>query len=501
MNSCTICHEHNQADMDDEHEGVGGYIYQDDACLACHPTGAADGTFDHNLTIFPLTGAHTTTDCISCHSQGYEGTTTVCYECHTVAYEQSQNPNHLVVGIPTDCGSCHTTDPEWKPATFPIHNEYYPLIGAHAGIATNCAECHGGDYNNTPNTCFGCHEEEYNQTVDPDHLSAQFSTDCELCHTQDAWEPSTFNHDGQYFPIYSGKHQGEWNSCVECHTSPGNFSLFSCIDCHEHNQADTDEEHEGIGGYIYNSEACYACHPTGEATGGFNHNNTNFPLTGAHVSVACIECHESGYQGTTTICSDCHDDDYIQSENPNHLAISIPNTCEECHTTAPGWEPATFAIHDLYYELQGAHLLISNNCAICHNGNYNSTPNTCYGCHEEDYNQTSDPDHQAAQFSIECELCHTQSAWEPSTFNHDGQYFPIYSGTHQGEWNTCAECHTTPGNYALFSCIDCHEHNQADMDDEHEDVPGYSYNSIACLNCHPNGSKGAVKTIRRLNKQ
>jgi hypothetical protein len=26
------------------------------------------------------------------------------------------------------------------------------------------------------------------------------------------------------------------------------------------------------------------------------------------------------------------------------------------------------------------------------------------------------------------------------------------------------------------------------MDDEHRDEPGYSYNSVACLKCHPRGT-------------
>lgn len=488
--SCTACHEHNQGDMDDEHNEVGGYVYLDDACLACHPTGSAEGGFNHDLTPFPLTGAHRVTECAECHSQGYTGTTTICYDCHTAAYEQSLNPSHPAIGIPTECSDCHSTEPDWVPATFGIHNDFYPLIGAHASIAANCADCHNGDYNNTPESCYGCHTEEYEQATDPDHLLAQFSTDCENCHTPSAWTPSTFNHDAQYFPIYSGKHQGTWASCSECHTMQGNYTSFSCVDCHEHNQAETDPEHEGIGGYTYESNACFACHPTGEATGGFDHNNTGFPLTGAHAVTACLECHANGYSGTTTVCSDCHDNDFNQSTNPNHLVLAIPTTCEQCHTTSPGWAPATFPIHNSFYLLEGAHVGIANDCAICHAGNYNSTPNSCFGCHEDDYNQTTDPPHLVSQFSHDCETCHTQTAWVPSTFDHDNQYFPIYSGEHQGEWASCSECHTNPSNYGIFSCIDCHEHNQADMDDEHQGVSGYSYNSQACYACHPTGQGG-----------
>jgi hypothetical protein len=34
------------------------------------------------------------------------------------------------------------------------------------------------------------------------------------------------------------------------------------------------------------------------------------------------------------------------------------------------------------------------------------------------------------------------------------------------------------------------------MDDEHEDVSGYSYNSLACYSCHPDGSGDKFNRIR-----
>ena len=89
------------ADTDLEHELVSGYDYNSEACLACHPTGEADEAIDHNATAFPLTGAHTTTDCASCHIDGYAGTSTVCADCHMVDFNNSTNPNHQTVGI---CG-------------------------------------------------------------------------------------------------------------------------------------------------------------------------------------------------------------------------------------------------------------------------------------------------------------------------------------------------------------------------------------------------------------
>ncbi|MBK7215362.1 MAG: hypothetical protein IPH88_19200 [Bacteroidales bacterium] len=65
---------------------------------------------------------------------------------------------------------------------------------------------------------------------------------------------------------------------------------------------------------------------------------------------------------------------------------------------------------------------MANQCATCHNGNYNATPNTCDGCHIDNYNQTTNPNHVASQFATTCQDCHTQTAWVPSTFDHNSAY-------------------------------------------------------------------------------
>ncbi len=552
--TCIGCHTN--PETDDEHVDVVGYIYEDNACLACHPNGDADMAFDHNQTNFPLTGAHIGIECLECHSDGFEGTSTNCVDCHTTDFEGSINPNHSALNLPSDCINCHTTDPEWMPATFDIHDDFYPLEGAHAAIANDCVACHNGDYNNTPNTCVGCHLDDFTNTADPDHEAANFSTDCVQCHSQDAWEPSNFDHDVQYFPIYSGWHEGEWNDCIDCHTNPSNFQEFQCINCHINPK--TDEEHEGVAGYIYEDNACLACHPTGEADMAFNHDETAFPLTGAHIGVDCIECHSEGYEGTSTNCVDCHTVDFEGSINPNHTVLNLSTDCISCHTTDPDWMPATFEVHDDFYPLEGAHAMIANDCVACHNGDYNNTPNTCIGCHLEefnntvepnhvdanfstdctqchtldawepstfnhdefyvlegahaniaqeclqchangyentpntcigchleDFNSTVDPDHAAANFSTDCIQCHTQDEWEPSTFDHDAQFFPIYSGAHEGEWSDCIDCHTNPNNYQEFQCTNCHINPETD--EEHLGVAGYIYEDNACLACHPTG--------------
>jgi len=235
-------------------------------CTQCHNNSDwNDATFDHNATNFPLTGAHVATECSACHTDGYVGTSTSCSSCHSGNYNATTNPNHSSLGISTSCQDCHTTNPDWKPAAFSTHNDYYALNGAHAAVFSDCYLCHAGDYTNTQNTCFGCHSNDYNNTTDPAHATAQFSTDCLTCHTENAWKPSTFDHDSQYFPIYSGEHKGEWNNCSDCHTQASNYAVFSCLNCHEHNITDMADEHKDVNGYVYNSTNCLTCHPTGKA--------------------------------------------------------------------------------------------------------------------------------------------------------------------------------------------------------------------------------------------
>ncbi len=177
-------------------------------------------------------------------------------------YNSTSNPNHAAAQFPTDCAQCHTEN-TWVPASFD-HNTIYPLHGAHAAIANDCNRCHSAGYTNTPNTCVGCHQADYNSTTNPNHTTAGFSTNCATCHSETSWTPATFDHDNDFFPIYRGKHQGKWNACTDCHLG-GNYSTFSCINCHEHsNQSQVNNDHSGVAGYTYNSNACLTCHPDGD---------------------------------------------------------------------------------------------------------------------------------------------------------------------------------------------------------------------------------------------
>ena len=460
------------------------------SCETCHSQTAWNpSTFNHNNS-YPLTGGHATiaNNCVACHNGNYVNPPNTCVGCHTPNYNTTTNPNHAAINIPTTCETCHTTNPNWNPATFPIHNNYYVLAGAHVAIANNCVVCHNGNYNNTPNTCYGCHQANFNQTTNPNHVTAQFPTTCETCHTQTAWIPSTFNHNN-YYPL-TGAHATIANNCVLCHN--GNYvnTPNTCVGCHLANFNATTNPNHITSNFPTDCQICHST--TAWVPSTFNHNNV-YPLTGAHATIAnnCYACHQGNYVNTPNTCVGCHLPNFNATTNPNHAAINIPTTCETCHTTDPNWTPATFPIHNNYYVLAGAHIAIANNCVVCHNGNYNNTPNTCVGCHLANYNQTTNPNHAAAQFPTTCTTCHNQSAWVPATWNHDVLYFPIYSGKHNGHWNSCTDCHPNAANYAVFTCTtSCH--SQSSTNSHHNGVPGYTYNSTACYNCHPTGNAGKM---------
>jgi hypothetical protein len=459
--TCISCHEHNQQEMDDEHQGVQGYIYASNACLSCHPDGKKGNAFNHVNSNFPLTGAHISLNCQDCHSSGYQGTPTECFACHQLHFNNTTNPSHIQLVLSTECTYCHTTEPDWKPALFPVHNQYYELLGRHLEIANDCNSCHNGNYVTTPNLCYDCHTDAYNNAQNPNHTAAGIPAQCEDCHTSSAWIPSTFSHTLTGFELLGAHFTIQ---CSGCHVGTTGGLNSECISCHQ-DDYNTAPNHVAQG-FPTNCEMCHNSIAWSQVT--FDHNATSFPLTGAHISVNCFDCHESGFSGTSTICYDCHQQNYQQSTNPSHTALSLPTDCEQCHTTNPDWQPATFPIHNQYYQLIGAHANITD-CGDCHNGNYNNTPNTCIGCHQNDYNGTTNPPHQLFNFSYDCLQCHNMNGWIPASFNHS--FYPI-SNDHNNV--SCNECHSEP-NYQP-QCLSCH---WEDFLDEHE--PGDPTN---CWECH-----------------
>jgi hypothetical protein len=397
-------------------------------------------------------------------------------------YQGAKNPDHVAAGFPTTCQTCHTTT-AWQPATFNHNTTKFPLTGAHVNVA--CANCHvNNNYTTLSTDCSSCHMKDYTGAKNPDHVASMFPTSCQTCHSTAAWSPATFDHNTYTkFPL-TGAHVSV--ACTSCHIN-GNYTTTptDCYSCHKTDYAGTTNPNHAAAGFPTD---CSVCHSTTSWAGAtFDHSTTGFPLTGAHINVACASCHVNGnYSLSSTACSSCHMNDYNGTTNPNHKTAGFPLDCTLCHTTA-AWQPSTFNHNNTPFPLTGAHVNVA--CANCHiNGNYTTTPTDCYSCHKSDYNGTTNPNHAAAMFPTTCGTCHTTTAWTGATFNHT--WFPIYSGTHAGRWTTCADCHTDASNYAIFSCITCHQHSQANTDGNHRGVRNYVYNATSCYSCHPTGNGG-----------
>ncbi len=307
-------------------------------------------------------------------------------------------------------------------------------------------------------------------------------TECEACHTAKSWKklrkPLLFRHASTGFDLI-GKHASA--ECVECHKSLEFARVAtSCNDCHH-------DIHEGRAG-----NRCQDCHAprgwTNRSEAVAQHVRTGFPLRGMHALVECARCHvgsgEDNRMPLSRACYPCHAPNFAAAQNPNHVAAGYSTLCEGCHDPGQArWGGAGFNHALTGFALTGAHATVA--CASCHvGGQYAGTPRDCYSCHQMDYTGTTNPNHVSAGYPTTCASCHSTSAWRPAKIDHDGLYFRIYSGAHQGKWASCADCHFNGATFADFNCLACHAHNQTDMDAKHLGRLCYSYVSSACYSCH-----------------
>lgn len=477
--TCVACHQADYTKTTQPPHQAAGFPTD---CATCHTTTKWPGAvLDHNKTQFPLTGAHVATPCMQCHADGiYKGKPTTCLACHQSDYTKTSQPPHQAAGFPTNCATCHTTT-RWPGAIFDHNKTQFPLTGTHA--ATPCMQCHAdGVYKGKPTACVACHQTDYNNSSQPPHKAAGFPTTCTVCHSTTKWIPGTFDHNASQFPL-TGAHLA--TPCMQCHAD-GVYKgkPTTCVSCHQPDYDNsTDPNHKAA---LFPT-TCAGCHNTTKWPGApFNHSATLFPLTGAHIPLRCKDCHADGaYKGKPTTCVSCHQTDYNKTTQPPHQAAGFPTTCASCHTTTQ-WPGALFDHNATPFPLTGTHA--TTPCMQCHaDGVYKGKPTTCVSCHQPDYNATTNPNHLAAHFPTTCASCHNTLRWDQATFNHDGQFFPIYSGNHKGQWATCSTCHTNPADYTAFTCLTCHQHAQASTDQNHSQVNGYQYNSTKCYSCHPRG--------------
>lgn len=212
--NCYFCHQ-----ADDAHNGQYGT-----QCETCHnPSSWENATFDHNLSGFKLEGEHAEVACDQCHLNNmYKGTPKDCYSCH-----QQDDAHNGQYGM--QCETCHNPS-SWENATFDHARTNFPLNGGHANVA--CEQCHtSGSFEGLSTTCVTCHQ-------DPTFHAGAFSSDCQSCHSINAWSPAQFNISHPEPRTDEGgsgiRHGGA--TCRQCH--PSSVSQSTCVACHEGNNFD-----------------------------------------------------------------------------------------------------------------------------------------------------------------------------------------------------------------------------------------------------------------------
>jgi hypothetical protein len=391
---CIVCHTNIAEQMRDP-ETVHGALFKSDpdlACRHCHPEHRGvdaplivmeDVPFPHevvgfSLNVHQLTAARESFACDDCHHGNVTSfAVETCDACHRQMDAGFMTAHTISFG--SACLNCHDGVDRFDERF--DHNAFsFKLIGGHTGLA--CGQCHVNarglvDFAATPQDCYSCHHNE-------EPHEGRFGTDCSQCHTVDGWTPAEFDHNLAAFKL-EGRHAEV--ACESCHVN-NQFrgTPMDCFSCHQQ-----DDAHSGQFG-----TNCAACHnPSDWNDASFDHNLSDFPLTGAHLNVACESCHINGqFQGLNTACVACH------AEPAFHAGL-FGTDCAVCHNT-DAWRPAGF---------NGPHTFPLNHgggatCATCHPSSF--TTYTCYGCHEHNEAEIAerhlDKDIPNFQNCMECHL-------------------------------------------------------------------------------------------------
>ena len=306
--------------------------------------------------------------------------------------------------LTVSCAVCH--GPEgWVPArvtaAFDHSKTAFALAGSHAAVS--CRSCHASlEFKRAPRDCASCHRDVHH---------GELGADCARCHT-----PRNFLdrsamlrlHQETRFPL-TGSHVAL--DCERCHrpAPQGQFAFVNrpseCVDCHlvAYNTT-TNPDHRATG-FETNCTQCHSTVTWSHAR--FNHAGTSFPLTGAHTSLPCTQCHSDGvYAGKSATCVACHQAAYDATTNPNHAGASFPTTCVTCHSTS-AWMPAQYREHDTQFFpiFSGAHRGRWSSCSTCHTVATDYSQFTCLTCHGQ---QETDGHHrEVSGYSYTSQACYS----------------------------------------------------------------------------------------------
>ena len=426
--------------------------------------------FDHNQTKFPLRGMHKGVSCRQCHTDlVFTNASTKCADCHADIHRRQ---------FGASCENCHNVR-GWRVSVQNIQQHFnrFPLVGAHALL--QCDSCHKnaavGQFQGLSTDCLSCHAAQFQQAANPNHAASGFPTSCQECHSMDTWFGAKFDHLRFAGFALTGMHASL--DCTACHVG-GRFkgTPVDCLGCHAKDWATTSNPNHITAGF---PTSCATCHNTSSWMNvNFNHAMSGWPLSGAHAKVPCAQCHINGrYTAMPTTCSSCHMTDFQKTTNPNHVSGGFPTDCSICHSTV-SWANATFNHSLSGFPLTGAHATLQ--CQACHaGGKFTNLSTACVSCHLKDFQNTNNPNHTAAGFPQQCQVCHSTTAWMPASFNHNTTGFPL-TGAHVTV--PCASCHIN-GQYANTptACYSCHQKDYQGTTDPNHVAAAFP---TTCALCH-----------------
>jgi hypothetical protein len=391
-----------------------------------------------------------------------------------------------------------------------------PLSKAHSTLdgPLNCGKCHAGGAVTMNTRCLSCHKEIATLVQQRRGLHARNArAECSSCHPDHAgrdfalvkWPDGSqerFDHARAGW-VLEDKHARL--TCQRCHTAERRVSPIAalapkrssrgwtglettCASCH-------DDVHAGSLG-----RQCQSCHNVAgwSPAPTFDHQKTDYPLTGKHVDLSCGTCHVTPANRVTDAkrpaakftpvahgdCVSCHADPH---------GGRLKGTCSSCHATSSfsTVNDRAFSHDRTRYPLRGRHASVT--CTGCHIG-YPSRIDqpafaTCASCH-------ADPHAGKATLAgavVDCASCHTLSGFAQVTFTvaqHAKTAYPL-EGKHTVV--ACGACHvrrgaSSPGRTARAGARVATEVVMRPMADRcescHSDAHGAQLPNRTCITCH-----------------
>jgi hypothetical protein len=483
--------------------------------------------FDHVKTGFPLTGAHVTLPCETCHIQGtFKGTPKKCATCHTQGSRMQTTTfkptNHITTT--QACDQCHSSTASWSVARF-----------SHVGVvARQCTQCHdnrvakGKPSNHmlTNAPCDSCHRTTTWSSASFTHVDVKPGS-CATCHIQGG-SASTYK---------PSKHISTNLSCDACHTTGGSFATLrfthsaiqgvmpgQCETCHNGTLASLNVlgKAQASPTHISTSASCDTCHVGYVSFAGANQHAGVVASAG---TCANSGCHTSGGAGkqkpsgnghipTNLTCNWCHNMTTFTPPSFTHSATQgvVAGGCETsgCHSGA-------YAALNVLGKAQASptHVITSASCDTCHTSGYASfmgannhagviaSAGTCAnsGCHTSGGAGKQKPTGNShIPTSLTCNWCHNMTTFNPSSFTHSatqgvvaGQCGTCHSGTYAA-LNVLGKAQASPAHVTTSaSCDTCHTGYVSFAGaNQHAGVIA-SAGTCANSGCHTSGGAGLQK--------